>query len=137
MSTNGIASAAQPHGADARRPAMYAYAVPSSPVTTRTKGNRRFIAGRKGPWRMPEPGSTRLLGRGREGGQLADVARVVLDDDRRFQVLGDVLDALERGDRLRAVEIEARRAVALVVLAEVRGIADQDDRALLLQPHEQ
>src|SRR5437762_9406125 len=39
-----------------------------------------------------------LLRRRRECGQLADVARIVLDDDRRLEVLLDLLDALERGD---------------------------------------
>jgi hypothetical protein len=31
---------------------------------------------------------------------LSDVARVVLDDDRRLEVLLDLLDALERRERL-------------------------------------
>jgi tripartite-type tricarboxylate transporter receptor subunit TctC len=77
-----------------------------------------------------------LRGR-RERRQLRDIARVVLDDDGRLQVLGDALDPLERGDRLGAVVVEAGHAVALVVLVEVRRIAEQYDRPLLLQPHEQ
>src|SRR3954467_12232444 len=82
-------------------------------------------------------GSAGKLLRGlRECRQLADVARVVLDDDRRLEVLLHPLDALERGDRVGAAVIEARHAVANVILVEVRCIAEQDHRPLLLEAHE-
>src|SRR5262249_52220088 len=66
-----------------------------------------------------------LLRGGRERRQLADVARVVLDDDRALQVLLDLLDALDRGDGLRAVVVEAGHAFVLIVLAHVHRVADQ------------
>ena len=44
----------------------------------------------------------RLLRRCRKRRQLVDVARVVLDDHRRLQVRRDLLEAVERGQRLGA-----------------------------------
>ena len=61
-----------------------------------------------------------LLRRRRKRRQLADVARVVLDDDGRLAVGRDLLQAIDRGQGLRAVGVEPRHAVAVVVLAEVR-----------------
>src|SRR5215470_8442135 len=77
-----------------------------------------------------------LRGR-RERRQLADVAHVVLDDDGRLHVADDLLHALDRGDRLRAVEVEGRHAVRLVVLVEVGRIAGKQHRALFLQPDQE
>src|SRR6185295_8336080 len=55
--------------------------------------------------------SASLLRRGRKLRQLVDIARVVLDDHGRLEVLLDLLDALDRGDGLGAVVVEARHAV--------------------------
>src|SRR6516162_3727680 len=68
------------------------------------------------------PGMTRLdrplLRRGREGRELADVAGVVLDDHGGVEVLCDLLHPLDRGDGLRAIGVEVRHALEVVVLAE-------------------
>ena len=74
---------------------------------------------------------------GGERRKLVDVARVVLDDDRRLEVLLNLLDPIQGGERLGSVVVEARDAIVLIVLVEVRQVSAQDDRALLLQAHEQ
>src|SRR6266496_1747300 len=75
----------------------------------------------------PRSWKRRLLRCSRKSRQLADVAQVVLDDHGRVEVRGDLLDALERRDRLRAVVIEGRHAGRLVVLVEMRGVAGQQE----------
>src|SRR5208282_3545736 len=55
------------------------------------------------------------LRRRRKRRQFVNVARIVLDDDGRMQVGLELLEALERGDRLGAIEVERRDAVGLVV----------------------
>src|SRR5262245_38267341 len=80
----------------------------------------------------------RALLRGRwERRQLIDVAHVVLDDDGRFDVAHDLLHALDRGDRLRPVEIESWHAALFVVLVEVGRVAAEQHRAHVLQPDQQ
>src|SRR5258705_9837179 len=109
-----------------------------SPVPAR---DLALVGGGRGGQLLPAKPRTSvsetLLCRGGKRRELAHVARVVLDDDRGLQVGGDLLDAVERGDRLRAVEVEGRHAVRLVVLVEVRRVAHEDDRALLLEPDEE
>src|SRR5262249_36246681 len=63
-----------------------------------------------------------LFRRRRECRQLVDVARVMLDDDGRLEIRGDLLEALERRHRLGAIEVERRHTIRIVILAEVRGI---------------
>src|SRR5262245_47073832 len=89
---------------------------------------------RGSPLRRPRPSSA---SGGRERRQLPDVAHVVLDDHGRLQVRGELLHAIERRDGLRAVVVEPRHAVALVVLAEMHEVAAQNHWAHVLQPHEQ
>src|SRR5581483_7931911 len=60
-----------------------------------------------------------LVCRSRELRQLVDVAGVVLDDQRRLEALHQSLDAIDRRQRLGAVVVEPRHAVALIVLTEV------------------
>src|SRR5262249_58517399 len=83
-------------------------------------------------------GAANILFRGsRERRQLADVAQVVLNDDGRFEIGGDLLHAFDRGDRRRAVEVEDRHTVTFVVLAEVDRVATEQYRAHVLQPDQQ
>jgi hypothetical protein len=79
----------------------------------------------------------RLLRGGRKRRQFLDVARVVLDDHGRLGIRRDLLEALERRDRLRAIIIEPGHAVRVVILAEVRGIAGDDHGARLRQLDQQ
>src|SRR5437773_1873669 len=79
----------------------------------------------------------RLLRVSRKSRQLADVAQVVLDDHGRAEVRGDLLHPLDRGARLRAVVIESRHAVRLVVLVEVRGVAAQQEILSRRDAHEE
>src|SRR6266516_8182485 len=95
-----------------------------------------------GPCRLatlarPRSWKRRLLRCSRKSRQLADVAQVVLDDHGRVEVRGDLLHPLERRYRLRAVVIEGRYAVRFVVLAEVRGVAAQQEIVSRLEAHEQ
>src|SRR6266705_5303808 len=85
----------------------------------------------------PRSWKLRLLRCSRKSRQLADVARVVLDDHGRVEVRGDLLHPLDRRDRLRAVVIEGRYAVRFVVLAEVRGVAAQQEILSRLEAHEE
>src|SRR5215813_15465697 len=104
-----------------------------------SEGNRIaaiLLQPRQGRERLPDRPASLLRGR-REHRQLADVAHVVLDDDRRFNVADDLLHAFDRGDRLRAVEVKGRHAVLFVVLVEVGRVAAEQDRAHLLQPDQQ
>jgi hypothetical protein len=78
-----------------------------------------------------------LLRRRRKHRQFVDVARVVLDDHGRFEVRRDLLDALERCHGLGAIEVERRHAVAIEILAEVRGVAGDHHIARLRQLDEQ
>src|SRR5689334_24254206 len=67
--------------------------------------------------------STRqLLCSPRKCRQFFDVAGVMLDDDLGLEVVRDLLDALHRSDRLRAVVVERGHAKRIVVLAEVHRI---------------
>ena len=77
--------------------------------------------------------TAQLLRRGRERRQFVDVARVVLDDYRRLGIRRDLLEALERRDRLCAIIVEPRHAVRVVILAEVGCIAGDDHGARLRQ----
>src|SRR6267143_3397390 len=79
------------------------------------------------PRAAPRSWKRRLLRGSRKSRQLADVAQVVLDDHGRVEVRGDLLHPLDRRYRLRAVVIEGRHAVRFVVLAEVRGVAGQQE----------
>src|SRR5262249_54978281 len=87
------------------------------------------------------PGMTRLdralLRRGREGRELADVAGVVLDDYGGVEVLCDLLRPLDRGDGLRAIGIEVRYALEVVVLGEMCHVAGEDHGAHVLELHEE
>jgi len=76
--------------------------------------------------------TAQLLRRGRERRQFVD-ARVVLDDYRRLGIRRDLLEALERRDRLCAIIVEPRHAVRVVILAEVGCIAGDDHGARLRQ----
>src|SRR5258706_7793861 len=98
---------------------------------TRPRKSRDWSSAASSASRKTRPLARNLPRRRRKRGQLADVPRIVLDDDRGPQVPGDVLDAIQRRDGLRPVEVEARHAVALVVLLEVRRVADQDEGSLL------
>src|SRR5438067_11781133 len=86
---------------------------------------------------LTRQGNAGLLRGGGERRQFADIARVVLDDDGRLQIGGDLLHALERSHGCGAVVIEARHAVAVVVLVEMREISHQDDVAFFLQLYEE
>jgi glucan phosphoethanolaminetransferase (alkaline phosphatase superfamily) len=80
-------------------------------------------------------GTTRLSPRG--GGkrrQLADIARVVLDDHGGAQVPGNRLETMERGQRIGAVGIPGGHAVDLVILTKMRGVAAQQHGAGLWEP---
>src|SRR5689334_2597181 len=66
--------------------------------------------------------SRQLLCRRGKRRQFFDVAGVVLDDDLGLEVVRDLLDALHRSDRLRAVVVERGHAKRIVVLAEVHRI---------------
>src|SRR5262249_35992280 len=78
-----------------------------------------------------------LLRGGRERRQFTHVARVVLDDYGRLEARGDLLEAVDRGERLRAAAVEGGHAVGVVVLLEMREIAGQEQVALLLRIHQQ
>ena len=54
-----------------------------------------------------------------------------------LQVRGNLLDAIDGGQRLRAVEVEDGDAGAVVVLSEMHGVAAEDHRALLRQLDEE
>ena len=75
----------------------------------------------------------RLVRGGRKCRQFLDVARVVLDDYGCVEIRRDLLEAFEGRDRLRAIIVEPRHAVGIVILAEVRGIAGDDQSARLRQ----
>jgi hypothetical protein len=77
--------------------------------------------------------AARLLRGGRKRRQFLHVARVVLDEHCRLGIRRDLLEALERRDRLRAIIVEPRHAVGIEILAEVRGIAGDDHGAHLRQ----
>jgi hypothetical protein len=77
--------------------------------------------------------AARLLRGGRKRRQFLHVARVVLDEHCRLGIHRDLLEALERRDRLRAIIVEPRHAVGIEILAEVRGIAGDDHGAHLRQ----
>src|SRR2546426_2012427 len=84
------------------------------------------------------PHTALVLLRGRrERRQLADVAHVMLDDEGRLEICDELLHALDRGDRRRAVEVEARHSAAFVVLAEVGRVAAEQHRTHFLQPDQQ
>ena len=51
----------------------------------------------------------------------------MLDDDRRLQIRRDLLDALDRGDRLRPIVVERRHAIGTEILAEMDRIAAEND----------
>src|SRR5215471_10436154 len=72
-----------------------------------------------------------LLRERRKLRQFADVARIVLDDQGRLQIRRDLLDALDRSDRLGSVVVECRHAFRIVILAEVDGIAAENDGTCL------
>src|SRR5712691_2937383 len=109
---------------------------PSSLLTRRRAGDHRASDSSGGS--DPDPRAAKvLLRRSRERRQLADVAHVVLNDDGCLQVGGDLLHALDRGDRRGAVEVEARHPAALIVLAEVGQVAGEQDGAHFLQPDQQ
>src|SRR5262245_21093645 len=117
----------------ARRAARCPPTAPAPKTTTRIVPSS-FTAGPS--CRASHAASALLRGR-REGGKLADVAHVVLDDEGRLQVRDDLLHALDRGDRRGAVEVEDRHAVTVVVLAEVDQVAAEQHRAHVLQLHQQ
>src|SRR5262249_41207138 len=78
-----------------------------------------------------------LLRGGGKRRQLADVAHIMLDDDRRVERRRDLLEAIERGGSLGAVRIEGRNPVRFVVLVEMHEVAAQEHHALLLQAYQQ
>ena len=69
--------------------------------------------------------------------QFINVARIVLDDDLPLQIRCDLLHAIDRSYRLRAIEIEPGHAVRIVILAEVDRIAGDDDGADLCKLYQQ
>src|SRR5262249_32642346 len=63
------------------------------------------------------------VGRGRKRRQLADVARVVLNDHHGFEVARDLLEPIERGQSLRPARIPVWYLVGLVALAQMTQVA--------------
>src|SRR6266481_8773252 len=134
-----------PRGLPSNLPSTLRRSLPLSSMTNRGRRSRNlgsmYLSHRSSGSRMwPSASMTsyaRVMGkpsllRGRrERRQLADVARVVLDDDGRFEIGDDLLHALDRGDRCGTVEVEGRYAVTVVVLAEVGRVATEQHRAPL------
>src|SRR5262245_9982530 len=87
------------------------------------------------PWSAPA--CCRLPGRRRERRQLAYVPRVVLDDHGGLEIRRELLEAIERSQRLRAVGVEPGHAVRFVVFVKMREIARKENIAFLLQLDEQ
>src|SRR5207244_13233614 len=78
-----------------------------------------------------------LLRRRRERRQLPEVALVVLDDDGGLEVRRNLLETVDRSQRLGAVGVEDGHAVAVIIFLKVREVAREHHGALLLQPHQQ
>src|SRR5262245_21316848 len=79
----------------------------------------------------------RLLRGGWKRRQFFDVARVVLNDHGRLGIRCDLLEALERRDRLCAIIVKPGHAGRVVILTKVRGIAGNDHGARLRQLDQQ
>src|ERR1700722_18996857 len=58
--------------------------------------------------------------------QFAYITRIVLDDDGCVQVGGELLEALDRRNRRGAIVVVPWHAIGVPVLAEMRGVAGQD-----------
>src|SRR5215813_5333594 len=78
-----------------------------------------------------------LYRRSWERRQLTDITGIMLNNDRRLGVGGNLLDTIDRGNGLCAVSVETRHAVALVVFVEMCKVATQDNRAHLRQPDQE
>src|SRR6202012_6291013 len=64
----------------------------------------------------------RLLRELGEYRQLADITGVMLDDDGGLEVRGHLLQALDRGNCLRAIVVERGHADRIPVLVEMHGV---------------
>src|SRR5262249_36069840 len=140
-----------PRGLPSSLPSTLRRSLRFSSMTNRGRRSRKagsiYVSHRSGGSRMwPSASITlyaraiadlSLLRRRRERRELADVAHVVLDDDGRFEIRDDLLHALDRGDRRRAVEVEPRHAATLVVFAEVDNVSSEQPRAHVLQLDQQ
>src|SRR5207302_11392826 len=59
--------------------------------------------------------------------QRPEVDHVVLDHQARFGVRDDLLDAIDRGQRIGALEVDRENAAVLAVVTSVVEIAREDD----------
>src|SRR3546814_7077164 len=70
-------------------------------------------------------GLSRRLG---EGGKLGHIIRLVLDDHLGVEIPRELLEAVMGGQRVGAIDVEARDAAHLAILGEVILVARNQDR---------